>query len=75
MRTFSRQSVQGLVQAEFLSGFEQEDGGIAIIKAQYSEVWLDRFRETHGDGQGSGLSGEAESRDAGLNTTAPATAN
>ena len=48
---------------------------MAIIEAQYSEVWLDRFRETHGDGQGSGLSGEAESRDAGLNTTAPATAN
>jgi hypothetical protein len=38
-------------------------------------VWLDPFRETHGDGQGSGLSGQAESRDAGLNTTAPATAH
>jgi hypothetical protein len=46
-----------------------------IIKAQYSEVWLDRFRETHGNGQGSRLSGEAESRDAGLNSTAPTTAD
>ena len=48
---------------------------MAIIRAQYSEVWLDRYRETDGDGQGSGLSGQTESRDAGLNTTAPATAN
>jgi hypothetical protein len=54
---------------------KQERRGMAIIEAQCSEVWLDRFRETHGDGQGSGLSGQAESRDAGLNTTAPATAN
>ncbi|HXY01691.1 MAG TPA: hypothetical protein VEI54_12280 [Candidatus Limnocylindrales bacterium] len=47
---------------------------MAIIKAQYSEVWLDRFRETHGDGQGSGLSGQTESRDAGLDTAPLATA-
>ena len=75
MRTFSRQAAQGLPKAKFLSEAEQEDRGIVIINAQYSEVWLDRLRETHGDGQGSGLSGQAESRDAGLNTTAPATAN
>jgi hypothetical protein len=47
---------------------------MAIIEALYSEVWLDRTRETHGHGQGSRLSGQAESRDAGLNTTAPTTA-
>lgn len=75
MRTFSGQFVQGLPNGKFLSRVEQEGRGIAIIKALYSEVWLDRFRETHGDGQGSGLSGQAESRDAGLNTTAPATAH
>jgi hypothetical protein len=75
IRTFSGQSVQGLLKAKFLSGAEQENRGIVIIKAQYSEVWLDRLRETYGHGQGSGLSGQAESRDAGLNTTAPATAN
>lgn len=56
-------------------GDEQEGRGIVIIEALYREVRFDRFRKTHGDGQGSGLSGEAESRDAGLNTTAPATAN
>ena len=38
----------------------------AIIEAQYSEVRLDANRETDGDGQGSGLSGEAESQFAGL---------
>jgi hypothetical protein len=48
---------------------------LAIIKLQHSEVWLDRLRETHGHGQGSWLSGQAESRDAGLNTTAPTTAD
>ena len=53
---------------------EQEFPSMAIIKAQYSEVWLDRFRETHGDGQGSGLSGQTESRDAGLDTAPLATA-
>jgi len=75
MRTLSGQPAQVVLKAVFLSGSEQERRSIVIIKAQYSEVWLDRFRETHGDGQGSGLSGQAESRDAGLNTTAPATAN
>jgi len=39
---------------------------IAIIEAHYSEVRLDPLRETHGHGQGSGLSGEAESRVAGF---------
>ena len=54
---------------------KQESRGIVIIEAQYSEVWLDRIRETNGHGQGSWLSGEAESRDAGLNTTAPTIAD
>jgi hypothetical protein len=38
-------------------------------------VWLDRFRETHGNGQGSGLSSQAESRDSGLYLTALAAAD
>ncbi len=75
MRTLSGQPAQVVLKDVFLSSGKQERRGIVIIKAQYREVWLDRFRETHGDGQGSGLSGQAESRDAGLNTTAPATAN
>jgi len=75
MRTFSGRAAQVVLQPVFLSGSKQERRGIVIIKPQYSEVWLDRFRETHGDGQGSRLSGQAESRDAGLNTTAPATAH
>jgi len=75
MRTLSRQFLQDAASTKFLYGGEQEGRSMAIIKAQYSEVWLDRFRETYGDGQGSGLSGQAESRDAGLNITAPATAN
>jgi hypothetical protein len=54
---------------------KQESRGMVIIEAQYSEVWLDRLRETYGHGQGSWLSGEAESRDAGLNTTAPTIAD
>ena len=54
---------------------KQESRGTVIIEAQYSEVWLDRIRETNGHGQGSWLSGEAESRDAGLNTTAPTIAD
>ena len=54
---------------------KQEFLGIVIIEAQYNEVWLDRLRETDGHGQGSWLSGEAESRDAGLNTTAPTIAD
>jgi hypothetical protein len=54
---------------------KQESRGMVIIEAQYSEVWLDRLRETYGHGQSSWLSGEAESRDAGLNTTAPTTAD
>jgi hypothetical protein len=38
----------------------------ATIEAHYSEVRLEPYRETDGDGQGSGLSGEAESQFAGL---------
>src|SRR5437867_13223925 len=38
----------------------------AIIEAHYSEVLLEPYRETDGHGQGSGLSGEAESQFAGL---------
>ena len=45
---------------------KQEPGGVAIIEAHYSEVRLEPYRETDGDGQGSGLSGEAESQFAGL---------
>ncbi len=45
---------------------KHESRRLAIIKALYSEVRLDPIRETHGHGQGSGLSGEAESRVAGL---------
>jgi hypothetical protein len=48
---------------------------LAIIKALYSEVRLDPNRETDGDGQGSGLSGEAESRVAGLRFAPLAAAN
>jgi hypothetical protein len=39
---------------------------IVIIELLYSEVRLDPNRETDGHGQGSGLSGEAESRVAGF---------
>jgi hypothetical protein len=56
------------------TGRQQKFGALVIISMQHSEVWLDRLRETHGHGQGSWLSGQAESRDAGLNTTAPTTA-
>jgi hypothetical protein len=45
---------------------KHEMGHIAIIERLYSEVRLDPNRETDGQGQGSGLSGEAESRDAGF---------
>jgi hypothetical protein len=38
MRTFSRQSVQGVPKAKFLSGAEHEGRGMTIIKAQHSEV-------------------------------------
>ena len=38
----------------------------ASIQLKCSEVRLDAYRETDGDGQGSGLSGEAESQFAGL---------
>jgi hypothetical protein len=75
MRTLSRRSLQDAASTKFLCEAEHEARSMDIIEAQYSEVWLDRLRETDGDGQGSGLSGQAESRDAGLNTTAPAPAN
>jgi len=48
---------------------------IAIIEAHYSEVRFDPIRETHGHGQGSGLSGEAESRVAGFRFAPLAAAN
>jgi hypothetical protein len=58
---------------------KQETRGIAIIEAchrqtQYSEVRLDQLREAYGYGQGSRLSGQAESRDVGLDSTPPAAA-
>jgi hypothetical protein len=48
---------------------------IAIIERLYSEVRLDPIRETYGHGQGSGLSGEAESRVAGFRFAPFAAAN
>ena len=45
---------------------KHEQCSLAIIEARDSEVRLDAYRETDGDGQGSGLSGEAESQFAGL---------
>jgi hypothetical protein len=48
---------------------------IAIIEGHYSEVRLDPNRETYGHGQGSGLSGEAESRVAGFRFAPFAAAN
>jgi len=45
---------------------KHEMGHLVIIERLYSEVRLDPIRETHGYGQGSGLSGEAESRVAGF---------
>ena len=39
---------------------------IVIIETQHSEVRLAPNRETYGHGQGSGLSGKAESRVAGF---------
>jgi hypothetical protein len=52
---------------------KHEQRHIVIIESQYSEVRLDPNRETYGHGQGSGLSGEAESRVAGFHF-APITA-
>ena len=52
--------------------FEHKSRDLAIIEAQQSEVRLDSDRETDGDGQGSGLSGEAESQFAGLRFARPA---
>ena len=54
---------------------EHEPLYLAIIKRFYSEVRLDPNRETHGHGQGSGLSGEAESRVAGFRFAPFAAAN
>jgi hypothetical protein len=54
---------------------EQEEQHIAIIETHYSEVRLDPNRETYGHGQGSGLSGEAESRVAGFRFAPLAAAN
>ena len=49
-----------------LNANQHEPRDLAIIEAQDSEVRLEPYRETDGDGQGSGLSGEAESQFAGL---------
>jgi hypothetical protein len=54
---------------------EQKARHIAIIETRYSEVRLDPNRETYGHGQGSGLSGEAESRVAGFRFAPLAAAN
>jgi len=54
---------------------KRERPHIVIIEALYSEVRLDPIRETHGYGQGSGLSGEAESRVAGFRFAPFAAAN
>jgi len=54
---------------------KREARHIAIIEGRYSEVRLDPIRETHGHGQGSGLSGEAESRVAGFRFAPFAAAN
>jgi hypothetical protein len=54
---------------------KRERRHIVIIKMLYSEVRLDPIRETHGHGQGSGLSGEAESRVAGFRFAPFAAAN
>jgi hypothetical protein len=48
---------------------------LAIIEGHHSEVRLDPNRETDGHGQGSGLSGEAESRVAGFRFAPFAAAN
>jgi hypothetical protein len=54
---------------------KHEPQHLAIIERLYSEVRLDPIRETHGHGQGSGLSGEAESRVAGFRFAPFAAAN
>jgi hypothetical protein len=54
---------------------KQEPRHIVIIEWHYSEVRLDPIRETDGHGQGSGLSGEAESRVAGFRFAPFAAAN
>ena len=54
---------------------KRERRHIVIIEGHYSEVRLDPNRETDGHGQGSGLSGEAESRVAGFRFAPFAAAN
>jgi hypothetical protein len=54
---------------------KHESRHMTIIKAHCSEVRLDSNRETYGHGQGSGLSGEAESRVAGFRFAPFAAAN
>jgi hypothetical protein len=51
---------------ESLTIRKHEQHDLAIIKAHCSEVRLGPYRETYGHGQGSGLSGEAESKFAGF---------
>ena len=54
---------------------KHEVRNLVIIKTRYSEVRLDPNREADGHGQGSGLSGEAESRVAGFRFAPFAAAN
>jgi len=63
MRPFSAWFTQAL---KTNSVREQELPVLAIIEAHHSEVWLYPIREAYGHGQGSGLSGEAESGVAGF---------
>jgi hypothetical protein len=54
---------------------KHEGGNLAIIEAHCSEVRLEPSRETDGHGQGSGLSGEAESKFTGFRFAPFAAAN
>jgi hypothetical protein len=72
MRTFFTHIAQ--VTKSF-AVYKHEMRHLAIIEGLYSEVRLDPNRETDGYGQGSGLSGEAESRVAGFRFAPFAAAN
>jgi hypothetical protein len=54
---------------------KQEPRHLAIIETLSSEVRLDPIREAYGHGQGSWLSGQAESRVAGFHFAPFAAAN
>jgi hypothetical protein len=65
----SRMARAGTVRSDIKNDRKNKDAGLvarATIEARYSEVRLEPYRETDGHGQGSGLSGEAESQFAGL---------